>query len=864
MTTGWMKADVWSLGCTVVEMFTGKVPYAEYENPMTAMYKIASGELPSLKPSSIQPNIPSSDLLTFIHLCCAMDPNLRPIICDLLMNPFLQVKHDNVRFTFFDDRNNASPPILEEVQQQYDHLQQQHYYYHQSQHHQKYQHRLDSKASSSSSSYIEGSGEPLIHEDVIIDENIIASDELIDTDNDQSSNFNPIYRVASLDYDDDFIDDDVNSTASTVVQSRGLGILKSVSTSAKDLTIVITNNQKSQFDFEDSRTPSMLLKDMSFALSSSSSSSLANTNINNKIVDTTNNNNNNSISMDMMRQSNSGRNHGSSLNLDLALLGRNSQADNIPTFEAAEEIYKEMMIKYTPRGIDMKPVSSSSGTTTTMMMMQPQQSYVDHASNRVTINAPLQEFNSSGGSNASDSSYVDADKALSSYACSDNGTADLPTMDFTNMDIQNYEFPVVHDDDNNSDGYFEKRHDDNMIATDVVNSHDIIDFDNIVVMKYDNELSAVKHDSRDDVSESNGVMFPSIITTMGNNTSTLRHHNRHQKSNKTKYHVAKSPKITLSNRQTSDIINDVVNNRPKAPLSGDQIRLHTFDESKKGAVDGGKKSTSIESSIGKTAEILDRISQTGASVIRKLAAQEVLDSTSNNDINYNNANSITALSKLKSIPTPRVKIVRSSHISKSSSSSSKRSRSIRSYSSECERGSSITSTTSAPYSSSSIDHMEKDRNNDRGGIIGSNRLPPVRISSSKHHDAHSNSELISSHRSGSNSSTNSRSRYIQTAPAVSHSVALPPIHETTTAINNTTYLLSSGGGGGGGQTAAVAAILTSQTPNAKHPRLNLFGGRSESHSTDLQQSFALAIKNFKTNTTTSSSSSEVDSTIPHV
>ena len=85
-----------------------------------------------------------------------------------------------------------------------------------------------------------------------------------------------------------------------------------------------------------------------------------------------------------------------------------------------------MMIKYTPRGVDMKPISSSSssGTTTTttmMMMMQPQQSYADHASNRVTINAPLQEFNSSGGSNASDSSYVDADKALSSsYACSDN------------------------------------------------------------------------------------------------------------------------------------------------------------------------------------------------------------------------------------------------------------------------------------------------------------------------------------------------------------------------------------------------------------------------------------------------------------
>jgi len=258
MTTGWMKADVWSLGCTVVEMFTGKVPYAEYENPMTAMYKIASGELPSLKPSSFQPNIPSSDLLAFIHLCCAMDPNLRPIICDLLINPFLQVKHDNVSFfTFFNDHNNISHSIQEEAQ----------HYHHHDQHHLHHDQRRHGIASNNTGD------EPLIHQDVIIDDDTSAyADELINDNNHNSFIEYPIYRVPSLDSADDFIDDDpiVNSTASTVVQSRGRGIFNSTgSTSSKDLNVLITTNPKSEFNFEESQTPSMLLRNMSFASSSS-------------------------------------------------------------------------------------------------------------------------------------------------------------------------------------------------------------------------------------------------------------------------------------------------------------------------------------------------------------------------------------------------------------------------------------------------------------------------------------------------------------------------------------------------------------------------------------------------------------------
>ena len=37
----WRKADIWSLGCTTLEMTTGKAPWCQFDNPVTIMYHIA-------------------------------------------------------------------------------------------------------------------------------------------------------------------------------------------------------------------------------------------------------------------------------------------------------------------------------------------------------------------------------------------------------------------------------------------------------------------------------------------------------------------------------------------------------------------------------------------------------------------------------------------------------------------------------------------------------------------------------------------------------------------------------------------------------------------------------------------------------
>eukprot|EP01038_Epipyxis_sp_PR26KG_P004235 gene4235-6012_t len=92
MTTGWILADVWSLGCTVVEMLTGKVPYAEYENPMTAMYKIASGEIPPVHIDI------ANDMKDFISCCCSVTPEKRPLVDSLLKFEFLSKERTTPNF----------------------------------------------------------------------------------------------------------------------------------------------------------------------------------------------------------------------------------------------------------------------------------------------------------------------------------------------------------------------------------------------------------------------------------------------------------------------------------------------------------------------------------------------------------------------------------------------------------------------------------------------------------------------------------------------------------------------------------------------------------------------------------------------
>ncbi|XP_076922138.1 mitogen-activated protein kinase kinase kinase 1-like [Bidens hawaiensis] len=76
-------ADIWSLGCTVLEMLTGQVPYSNLEG-MQALFRIGNGELPSI------PKTLSVEARDFILTCLQINPNERPTAAQLLDHPFMQ------------------------------------------------------------------------------------------------------------------------------------------------------------------------------------------------------------------------------------------------------------------------------------------------------------------------------------------------------------------------------------------------------------------------------------------------------------------------------------------------------------------------------------------------------------------------------------------------------------------------------------------------------------------------------------------------------------------------------------------------------------------------------------------------------
>lgn len=86
------KSDIWSLGCTLVELVTGKPPYADLI-AMSAMFRIVEDPIPPL------PDTISDEMKSFLTACFQKDPDLRPSADELKDHPWILQNQQRIRKT---------------------------------------------------------------------------------------------------------------------------------------------------------------------------------------------------------------------------------------------------------------------------------------------------------------------------------------------------------------------------------------------------------------------------------------------------------------------------------------------------------------------------------------------------------------------------------------------------------------------------------------------------------------------------------------------------------------------------------------------------------------------------------------------
>lgn len=97
--------DIWSLGCCVLEMATGRRPWANLDNEWAIMYHIAAGHKPQLP----TPDQLSEEGRKFVAKCLEHDPKKRPSAIELLNDPWIV----SIRQVAFGSSESGGTPTSE-------------------------------------------------------------------------------------------------------------------------------------------------------------------------------------------------------------------------------------------------------------------------------------------------------------------------------------------------------------------------------------------------------------------------------------------------------------------------------------------------------------------------------------------------------------------------------------------------------------------------------------------------------------------------------------------------------------------------------------------------------------------------------
>ncbi|CAH8256753.1 unnamed protein product [Arabidopsis lyrata] len=105
------SADIWSVGCTVIEMVTGKAPWSQQYKEIAAIFHIGTTKSHPPIPDNL-----SSDAKDFLLKCLQQEPNLRPTASELLKHPFVTGKQkESASIDLASVMDNSCSPLPSEL-----------------------------------------------------------------------------------------------------------------------------------------------------------------------------------------------------------------------------------------------------------------------------------------------------------------------------------------------------------------------------------------------------------------------------------------------------------------------------------------------------------------------------------------------------------------------------------------------------------------------------------------------------------------------------------------------------------------------------------------------------------------------------